>query len=107
MAMSEPVREIYTDDQIKAYEGYIPDDWGQRVIGPLPERTVLERLALDLGLAWRSASYTAQMPVTSIRAMHAAAIGRASLFSKNSTIAEFADRAIGKLADRMPGLHAN
>ena len=70
--MEEPDRTIHTVTHIKAYEGYMPDDWGEKTIGGASVGTVIERLLLDLGMAWRSASYTAQMPATSIRAMHAA-----------------------------------
>lgn len=76
----QPVSKILTDPDIKAYQDYMPDDWGEMTIGPLPEGTVLERLVLDLGLSWRSALYTAQMPATSIKVMHAAAVGAVSSY---------------------------
>jgi hypothetical protein len=88
----EPDRAIRTDPDINAYQGYIPADWGERVIGPIPTGTVLERLLLDLAVTWRSVSYTAQMPATSVRAMYASAIGRSSFFTKNASIVEFGDR---------------
>ena len=31
----EPDRTIRTDPDINAYQGYIPDDWGERVISPI------------------------------------------------------------------------
>ncbi len=103
----EPDRTICTDPDINAYQGYIPDDWGERVIGPIPAGTVLKRLLLDLAVTWRSVSYTAQMPANSIRAMHATAIGRSSYFTKNASIVAFSDQVINQLAERVPGLHGN
>lgn len=70
------VRRLHTDPKIDSYHGYIPDDWGPTHIEPLPKGTVIERLVLNLAVLWRTASYTAQMPTTAVRAAHAAAIGR-------------------------------
>ena len=64
--MDQPDRKIHTETDIEAYEEYLPNDWGEKTIGPIAEGTVLERLLLDLALSWRSASYTAMMPATSI-----------------------------------------
>jgi hypothetical protein len=102
--MVERERQIYTDSDIKAYEGYIPDDWGEKTIEPIPEGTVVERLLLDLAISWRSASYTAQMPATSIRAMHAAAVGRSNFVSPDSSIVAYSDRIICSLSKRVPEL---
>ncbi len=109
MAQSKPEsdRKITTDPDINAYQGYLPDEWGPKVIGPIPEGTVLERLLLDLAMAWRSASYTAQMPATAVRAMHAATAGLANYSSNDASIADFADKVIGKLAEQVPELHSN
>ena len=71
----QPDRRICTDPDIKVYQDYMPDEWGESIIGLIPRGTILERLVLDLAISWRSASYTAQMPVTAIKAMHAAAVG--------------------------------
>jgi hypothetical protein len=65
--MDEPDRKIHTETDIMAYEGYMPGDWGEKTIKPIPVGTVLEHLLLDLAMSWRSTSYTAQMPVTSIQ----------------------------------------
>ncbi len=105
--MEEPDRTIHTETDIKAYEGYMPDGWGEKTIGPLPEGTVLERLLLDLGMSWRSASYTAQMPATSIRAMHAAIVGRSNFVSPDSSIVAYSERIIGQLCQRVPELVEN
>ena len=107
IGMDEPDRHIYTDAEITTYEGYVPDDWGEKPIEPIPEGTVLERLLLDLAMSWRSTSYTAQMPVTSIRAMHAAALGRTKFVSPDSSIVAFSERIIGELARRVPELVEN
>jgi hypothetical protein len=105
--MANPDRQIYTDPDINAYQGYMPDDWGEKVIGPIPEGTVLERLLLDLAVSWRSASYTAQMPATSIRAMHAAALGRSKFVSPDSSIVGYSDAILAQLSRRVPELVEN
>lgn len=106
-AMDESNRHIHTDTEITAYAGYIPEDWGENTIGPIPEGTVLEHLLLNLAMSWRSASYTAQMPVTSIRVMHAAALGRNKFVSPDSSILAYSERIIGELARRIPELVEN
>jgi hypothetical protein len=105
--MEKPDRAIRTETDIKAYEGYMPDDWGEKVIGSAPVGTILERLLLDLGMSWRSASYTAQMPATSIRAMHAAAVGRSNFVSPDSSIVAYSERIIGQLCVRVSELAEN
>jgi hypothetical protein len=55
-----------------------------------------------LGLAWRSASYTAQMPATSIRLAHATAVGRGSFVSPDSSIVAYSEKIIGQLCQRVP-----
>ena len=104
--MAEPDCHIFTDPDINAYRGYMPDKWGENTIGTIREGTVLERLLLDLALAWRTASYTAQMPATSIRAMHAAAIG-ACFVSPDSSIVAYSERIIAELARKVPELTEN
>jgi hypothetical protein len=105
--MDEPDRHIHTDPDIAAYAGYMPEDWGENTINPIPEGTVLERLLMDLAMGWRCASYTAQMPVTSIRAMHAAALGRSKFVSPDSSIVAYSEQIIAKLARRVPELVEN
>lgn len=105
--LEEPVTHILTDPDFKAYETYVPKEWGEKVIGALPKDTVLEQLLLDLGLSWRSASYTAQMPATSIKAMHAAAVGRASFVSPDSSIIAFSDKILAMLSRRLPEVVEN
>jgi hypothetical protein len=102
--MDEPDRRIRTDANISSYAGYMPDDWGEKTIDPIPDGTVLERLLMDLALSWRSASYTAQMPATCIRAMHAAALGRTRFISPDSSILAYSESIIAELARRTPGL---
>jgi hypothetical protein len=106
-AMDQPDRAIHIATDIRAYEGYVPEDWGEKTIGPIPAGTVLERLLLDLGMSWRSASYTAQMPATAIRVMHAAAVGRSSFVTPDSSIVAFSEKIIGTLVQRVPELTEN
>ena len=103
----QPVSKILTEPDIKAYQDYLPDDWGERTVGKLPEGSVLERLVLDLGLSWRSASYTAQMPATSIKAMHAAALGRGKFVSPDSSIVSYSDKILSMLSQQVPDLVEN
>jgi hypothetical protein len=100
----QPVSKIFTDPDIKAYQDYMPVDWGEKTIAPLPEGTVLERLVLDLGLSWRNASYTAQMPATSIKVMHAAAVGRNKFVSPDSSIVAYSDAILARLSRLVPEL---
>ena len=100
--MAEADWHIFTDSDINACQGYLPDEWGENTIGTIPEGTLLERLLLDLALAWRSASYTAQLPATSIRAMHAAAIGRASFVTPDSSIVAYSEKIIAQLTQKVP-----
>jgi hypothetical protein len=105
--VDEIIRNIHTDPDIEAYGGYMPEDWGERTIGSIPEGTVLERLLLDLGMGWRSASYTAQMPATSIRVMHAAAIGRSKFVTPDSSIVAYSERIISELSRRVSEIAEN
>jgi hypothetical protein len=103
----QPKRRISTYPGIKAYQEYMPDDWGEKLIGPIREGTILERLLLDLAVSWRSASYTAQMPATAIKAMHAAAIGRAKFVSPDTSIVAYSDAILAKLSRQVPELVEN
>lgn len=105
--MDEPDRQIHTETQLSSYEGYVPDDWGAEILVRVPRGSVIEQLLLDLALSWRTTSYTAQMPATAIRAMHAAALGRSNFVSPDSSIVSFSDRIIGRLAQRVPELVTN
>ena len=33
--MADPVRNIYIDNRMGQYEGYIPDDWAPKAFGPI------------------------------------------------------------------------
>jgi hypothetical protein len=103
----EPDRTIHTEIDLKAYEGYMPDAWGEVKIGSAEEGTVLERLLLNLGVAWRCASYVAQMPATSIKVMHAAAVGRSKFVSPDASIVSYSDAIIAKLCQRVPEVFEN
>jgi len=105
--MAETDRQIRTDLDIDAYQGYHPDEWGPKTFASLPEKTVLERLLIDLALAWRTASYTAQMPATSIRAMHAAALGRGKYVTIDKSIITYSEQIIAELSRRVPELCEN
>jgi hypothetical protein len=106
-SMTDALRAIHIGTDIKTYEGYIPDDWGEKNIGPIPKGTILERLLLDLAMSWRSVSYTAQMPATSIRLMHTAALGRGNYVSKDSSIVAYSETIIAQLCQRVPEVFEN
>lgn len=97
-------RKIYTDSNLDAYSEYIPDEWGEKHIGPIPEGTVLERLLLDIAVLWRTVSYTAQMPSSSIRGMHASAVGRSKFVSPDKSVVRLADQIVEELRKRVPAL---
>jgi hypothetical protein len=105
--IDQPLSMIRTDPDIKAYQDYMPNDWGEGTMGPLPSGTVLERLVCDLGLSWRSASYTAQMPAASINVMHAAMVGRGKFKSPDSSIVAYSNAILAKLSRQIPELVEN
>jgi hypothetical protein len=39
--MAEPDRTSHTETDIKAYQGYMLDEWGEKTIAPISEGTVL------------------------------------------------------------------
>lgn len=102
--MPEPDRHIFTDSEIDIYQGYMPDEWGELTFETIAADTVLERLLLDLALAWRTAAYTAQMPASSIRAMHAAALGRGNFVSPDSSIVAYSEKIAVELTKQIPEL---
>lgn len=102
--VESPQIHIRVNPEIKAYQDYLPDDWSEAIVKQLPVGSVLERLVLDLALSWRSASYTAQMPATSIKAMHAAALGRGKMVSPDSSIVSYSDGILAKLSLQIPEL---
>lgn len=107
MTVDKSVRKIHTESDIDAYSGYIPDDWSEKFVGFISEGSVMDRLLLDLVLSWRCASYTAQLPASLIRAIHAAGLGRKSFVSPDSSIVAYSDRIIEKLTLRVPDLIEN
>jgi len=102
--VESPQIHIRVCPDIKAYQDYLPDDWSEAIVKKLPVGSVLERLVLDLALSWRGASYTAQMPATSIKAMHAAALGRGKVVSPDSSIVSYSDGILAKLSLQVPDL---
>ncbi len=105
--MDDSIRQLHTEIEISAYEGYLPEDWGEKTLAAVSKGSVLEQLLLDLGLLWRTASYTAQMPATSIRAMHAAAVGRGNYVTTDRSIVNYTDAILAKLSQRVPDLVEN
>jgi hypothetical protein len=102
--MQELHSRIHTEIDIKAYEGYLPDEWCERTITSIPRGTALERLLLDLLKSWRSTAYTAQMPATAVRVLHAAAVGRGDFVSPDRSIIAYSDNIITRLVQLLPEL---
>jgi hypothetical protein len=105
--MAEPDRHIQIDPELNSYQGYMPDEWAKATLGPIKQGTVLERLLLDLALAWRTAAYTAQMPATAVRATHAAAVGRGTYASPDSSVVSLTDKIIAELSQKVPEFFEN
>jgi hypothetical protein len=102
--MSDPVRNIFIDTRIEAYEGYLPDAWAPTVFGRVKPGAALDSLLVDLVLAWRTTAYTASMPATAIKAMQAATLGYARFVSPDSSIISFADGILAKVSRKVPEL---
>src|SRR5438477_462745 len=102
--MGDFARNIRVVDEISAYQWNLPEGWAKSVAEMVPKHTVLDRIVLNLLLAWRGAARTAEMPVTAVRAAHAAASGHAAFESPDSSILAFAEVVLVKLARRIPEL---
>ncbi len=102
--MNEAVREIHTESDITAYQDYLRGEWCEKTSSQIQEGTILKRLFIDLELSWRSTSYTAQLPATSILAMHAAALGRGKFASSDRTILAYSEKIVDELIQRLPGI---
>jgi hypothetical protein len=102
--MEMPGRTIHTETEMHGYEGYLPDEWCNKIVGLVPDGTVIDRVFLDLLMSWRSTAYTAQMPATAVRALHAATLGRGNFVSPDRSIVAYSDQIIQRLTQRVPEL---
>src|SRR5438093_11545166 len=102
--MSDPVRNIYMDNRIESYEGYVPDDWAPKAFGPVKPGSALDHLLVDLLLAWRTTAYTASMPGTAIKVAQATTLGYTKFVSPDSSIIEFADAVLAKVSRKISEL---
>jgi hypothetical protein len=102
--MSDVVREIYIDRRMEFYEGYIPDDWASNAFAPVKSGSVLDRLLLDLLLAWRTTAYTAAMPATAIKVAQATTLGYARYESPDRSIIAYSEAILAKLSRKIPEL---
>ena len=102
--MSDPVRNIYIDNRMGSYEGYVPDDWGAKVFEVTKAAPGLDHMLVDLVMSWRTTAYTASMPATAIKAIQAATLGYAKFVSPDSSIIGFADGVLAKESRRVPEL---
>src|SRR5258708_6914234 len=89
--MSDPVRNLYIDNRMGSYEGYVPDDWGAKVFEVAKAAPGRDHMLVDLVMSWRPTAYTASMRATAINAIQAARLGYAKFVSPDSSIIGFAD----------------
>jgi hypothetical protein len=102
--MVDPVRNIYIDNRIESYEGYVPDDWAAKAFAPVKPGSAFDHLLVDLLLAWRTTAYTASMPATAIKVAQASTLGYAKFVSPDSSIVAFADAVLAKVTRKVPEL---
>src|SRR5262245_13355106 len=102
--MSDPVRNIYIDNQMASYEGYVPDDWAPKAFGPVKPGSALDDRLVDLLLTWRTTAYTASMPATAIKVAQATTLGYAKFTSPDGSIVAFAEGTLAKVSRKVPEL---
>jgi hypothetical protein len=102
--MSEPLREIWIDNRMGQYEGYIPDDWAPKAFGPVKTGSALDNLLLDLLLGWRTTAYTAAMPATAIKVAQSTTLGYAKYVSPDGMVVAFAESILAKVSRKIPEL---
>lgn len=102
--MTDPVRNIFIDNRMDSYEGYVPDDWASRAFEPVKPGSTLDHLLVDLLLSWRTTAYTASMPATAIKVAQATTLGYAKFTSPDGSIVAFADAILARLSRKVPEL---
>jgi hypothetical protein len=102
--MGNLIGTIYIDERISLYEGYLPDDWTGNVLDTSKPTAALYQIVADLVLAWRTAAYTASMPVTMIKAMQAATLSCAKFMSPDASIVAFSDAILARVSRKVPEL---
>lgn len=102
--MADPVRNIYIDNRMGQYEGYIPDDWAPKAFGPVQPGSALDNLLVDLLLGWRTTAYTASMPAIAIKVAQSTTLGYARYVSPDSMIVAHSEAIVAKVSRKVPEL---
>jgi hypothetical protein len=102
--MAGPVRNIYIDNRMGQYQGYIPDDWAPKAFGPVKKGSALDNLLVDLLLGWRTTAYTASMPATAIKVALATTLGYAKYVSPDGMIVTYSEAIVAKVSRKIPEL---
>ena len=101
---TDQMSRIFIDDRIESYSEYFPDGWMAKASEESQPANFLNKLVLDLFLAWRTISYTASMPALVVKSMQAATLGYASYVSPDASIIAFGEGVLAKLSRRIPEL---
>src|SRR4051794_6207153 len=102
--MADPVRHIHIDNRMGHYEGYIPDDWAPKALGPVKPGSALDNLLVDLLLGWRTTAYTASMPATTIKIAQSSTLGYAKYVSPDGMIVAYSEAIVAKVSRKIPEL---
>lgn len=102
--MADPVRNIYIDNRMGQYEGYIPDDWAPKAFGPVKPGSALDNQLVDLLLGWRTTAYTASMPATAIKVAQSTTLGYAKYVSPDGMIVAHSEAIVAKVSRKVPEL---
>jgi hypothetical protein len=87
--MDKPDRRIQIDYRIEAYQEYLSSEWAETIATKALSSATLDKMVLDLILAWRTVGYTACMPAASIQAMRSALVGYSHRSSSDANILAF------------------
>jgi hypothetical protein len=105
--MSDPLRNIYIDDRMESYNGYVPDDWSEKTFGLVTHGSALDNLLVDLLLTWRTTAYTACMPAVLIKSIQSSTLGYAEYAAPDASVVAFGDNILAKLSRTVPELVAD
>jgi hypothetical protein len=100
--MPDPNRQLFVDDRIDSYIGYLSSEWPQRVSDAAKSAPVLDDILLDLLLAWRTTAYTASMPAVFVQSLQTATESYVSTVSPDSSVIAFADAVLARLSRKLP-----
>ncbi len=102
--MDHPDRRIQIDQRIEVYQDYLSSEWAENILAAANPSATLDKMVLDLLLAWRTVGYTACMPANSIQAMRSALIGYSHRSSSDANILAFGENVIAFVSRKIPEL---